>query len=450
MDCRRCRSFTPWLALLAAGMATSFPAYAAEVTEPQIWLRDYDAAVAQARTQSKLLLVVDLNEDVAADAAAAHAPLAQLYQSLTTADERVAALVAAQFVAVMRHVGPAECLQCLPPSDRARPPIKRRPGASAASDRQPTGEFAIAYVCLPNERVLHCIPGFVTADELLRELEWATATNQSRLSAPPAEKEWFVRQRHLAAISAANREQIDKLVKSKWREGFQTPKAQSSDDLLAVLRAAQDARERALFDRLQPNWRPEGDRQTLLAMLAAHGGLEATVAHPVLAEFPLPALAELSKPLYETTSGQRFWLATPDRQPLRRWWADVRRDGALSLLVVRDDPFYAAGVDRFEELRWPPANAEIEADLRHFATRQVTLDELALLVADAELDPVRFRASDGPPRYLVHDARGFRVAELSMRTGDTTRLAQALHAVTNPGDAAAAGGARGGTADERK
>jgi hypothetical protein len=449
----------------------AFAAVGAPAAESVIWFDDYAAAVALARRQEKLLFVVDLADDFSLTPAAAvdlppgnaanpvESPLAKLYHALATSEERVAKLLAAHFVSARRYVGPTKTFERFAAEERGSAPAISRPAVRAGKRRgfasldtpAPGGEFAVAYVCLPNQRVLHAITGFVTAEELLAELKWAVAANDLRTKVPPTEAAWLMREQHLAAMDDALRTEFAEEYATKWKADFQAPAAQKKEDLVAAIRTAQTMRERALIERLKANWPADADRRTLLAALAAHGGLEASVVHPVLAEFPLPRLAELSRPLFELTSGQRYWQVSPARDELRAWWAEARADGALTLFVVADDPYYgAAVVAGSPPLTWPPKDPALTAALRNFRVREVTLDELALLAADSALGPIQFRAADGPPRYMVYDARGFRVAELSRQAGTGKKLTQALIAVDRPGEVAADLSVTRGAEDERK
>jgi len=80
----------------------------------------------------------------------------------------------------------------------------------------------------------------------------------------------------------------------------------------------------------------------------------------------------------------------------------------------------------------------------------VTLDELAALASAAGLEPVRFAAAQSPPRYLVHSAAGFRLAQLSAREGTTQRLSQTLQKIADSGGSAAASDSEGEPTDEDK
>jgi hypothetical protein len=202
------------------------------------------AAVNQARQQGKLLLAVDLSGDFLAGDA--QSPEVKLYRALALADPRVAELLAARFVVTFRHVGQSVDVRVIAGKDERNAPL---------------GDYALAFVCIPGERVLHFIPGLVSADELLCELTWADALNRERLAASPADKEWLVRQRHLAAVSADNLKLFRESYDSKWREGFQAPAARGPEALLPAIRAARKVRDQALLRRLKSNWPAHEDQQ---------------------------------------------------------------------------------------------------------------------------------------------------------------------------------------------
>jgi hypothetical protein len=413
------------LALLAA---TDFVSATPSITAAEFELvASRAAAVTQARQQGKLLLAIDLSGDFLAGDA--QSPEVKLYRALALADPRVAELLAARFVVTFRHVGQSVDLQVIAGKDERNAPL---------------GDYALAFVCIPGERVLHFIPGLVSAEELLRELAWSDALNRERLANSPADKEWLIRQRHLAAVPADDLKLFRESYDSQWREDFQAPAARSPAALLPAIRAARKERDQALLRRLKSNWPSQEDQQALLAAMAAHGGLEPALAHLLLAEFPLPKLAELEVPLYEIASGQRFWQAAAQPQDLLAWWTQVRRAGKRSVLVVNDDPFFATLTKGGDALAWPPLAPSIAADLRRFAWRVVTLDELAILAPEAGLGPYRFHAGEGPPRFLIHDARGFPIGEMSASEGTIIRLAQALNATLIAGDVALRAGAGGG------
>src|SRR5438552_7774984 len=59
------------------------------------------------------------------------------------------------------------------------------------------------------------------------------------------------------------------------------------------------------YTTLFRSWTTPDEQRALLAALAVHGGLEPALAHLVLAEFPLPRLAEVERTLYEALSGSK-------------------------------------------------------------------------------------------------------------------------------------------------
>ncbi|HEX5106631.1 MAG TPA: hypothetical protein VFV87_22580, partial [Pirellulaceae bacterium] len=367
MDLRLAIRAAAW-ALLACCAGLDLPA-----AEPATWHEAYPAALAEAQSESKLLLIVDVADDFTR--VKADGPQAKLYRSLALADKRVAGLLAAHFVTAFRPVGPPACLQLLSGDDETRPRPASRTASAAPGPPPDAGEYAIAYVCLPGERVLHCIPGFVTADELLKELQWAVEANDERLRAPPTEKLWFLRQRHLAAALPRHVEPFAELYESRWKKDFQAPATQSANDLATAIRVAQTVREHSLAARLKSVLPAGESREQFLKVLSAHGGLEMTLAHLVLSEFPLPPLADLAQPLFETASGDHYWQSTPRRAELAEWWTEHGRAGAQRLIAVSDDPRYIAAVRAPEPFKWPPTSPDVRPHLGHFATLHVSLDE---------------------------------------------------------------------------
>jgi hypothetical protein len=416
--------------LVATACFVATPVSSADPAPP---LAHRALAARQAAAQGRLLLFIDLGGDFLVDPATA--PEAKFYRSLAMSDPAVAELIASRFVVSFRHVGQSKALE--------RTSVPK-------GERQPsTSDFAIAYVCLPNLRVLDFIPGLVSSNVMLRELSWADACNRDRLRTSPDMQERFVRDRHLTAALPAERNAFHAHRTSRWRDGLEAPMAPAHQDLVTVLRAAAAARDQTLKERLKSNWPSEADQRNVLTALAAHGELQPALAHLVLAEYPLPKLADIERPLYEIAMGQRFWQEPPDRESVLAWWSDVRLRGAPSLLIVHDDSFYAPEMTEAEPIVWPPPPIfKLRPNLRLLMSRAVTLDELAVLVAGAGLEPIRFAAAQSPPRYVIHDALGFRLAQLSAREGTNQRLSQALRAISNSGELAAATGTGGVTTDD--
>jgi hypothetical protein len=237
------------------------------------WFADRAQAAKQASQQDKLLLAVDMAGDSSVNTS--DSADGSLYRSLAMGDRRVREFLASRYVVTFRQVGSSS------------------PG------------FAVAFICLPSQRVLHFVPGLVSSAELLQELTWAAECNGARLRASPAEKEWFVREQHLAAANRAHLKAFQKRHGSKWHDGFQTPATQTRNDLLAVIRDARAVRDQLLLARLQTTWTNPADHGLLLTALASHGGLEPVLAHLVLSEFPLVPLAELEQPLFEFAAGEK-------------------------------------------------------------------------------------------------------------------------------------------------
>ena len=424
-------------ALAAALIAASTVPYArhvpaADAAPPS---GDLKLAARQAAEQGKLLLVIDVPGDFLVDADAA--PEAKAYRALAMSEPRVADFVASRFLVLFRNVGPASALEPVQGKNQGQRQTTRR-------------DFAIAFLCTPSQRVLHFVPGLVSADALLRELTWAETCNRERLRASPDEQQWLIRERHLAAALPAHSRSFQQQFTSKWTDEAHAPTTQSRDDLLSSIREAQALRDQTLIDRLKPNWTSEAEQRALLLALAAHGDLEQTLAHLVLAEFPLPRLAEIQRPLYEIASRQRYWSKPASGDAIVSWWSEVRRQRQASLLVVRSDPFFGAEPTNQQPLFLPALAAALPIERRQLACKAITIDELAVLIAGAGLEPLRFPGDDGQPRYVVYDARGFRIAELSAREGTIQRLSQVLRARLKSGDLAAVTDAGGGTNDDNE
>jgi len=424
-----------WLACLLLASAT------AQAETSALWL-DRDAALAQARKQGKLLFVVHVSSDFRENASESRE--ARLYRTTALADPRIETRLAQRLTPTVRGVGEAGSLHL------------------ARTDKASEQDFAIAYVCLPDERVLHFIPGFVSAAELLAELEWAERCYADVAKLPAAEQPLAARRAHLAAIAKADLPEFARRFPSRWQEDS-LPEGESTVDLPHAVAAARATFESMLLMRLGPQWRRDAQAGGL-APLAAHGGLAGELAHFVLSEYPLAALGDLAGPAYAASSGQRFFTYPKRRADLAAWWALERRANKPTLLVIGDDDYFtassyqpsippprslrsrmsaranlvespspplapAADAPPFE---WKKAAAGLP-DLSKFAVQVVTLDELSLLLSDALLPSVSYVRGQ-PLRYLVFDARGFRIAQLS---SDATpaRLAAAMREALPPASA---------------
>jgi hypothetical protein len=184
-------------------------------------------------------------------------------------------------------------------------------------------------------------------------------------------------------------------------------------------------------------------------VLASHGELEPGIAHEVLSEYPLSRLSEVEHPLYEIVSGQRFWESPAAGAAVIEWWKEASSRKRTSLLVVEHDPFHGPEVTSQQPLVLSALLAALPVDRRRVAARTMTLEELAVLVTEAKLEPIRFTPKEGPPRYVVFDQRGFLLGKLSHSEANLQRLSQALRSVAKSGELVLAPGAEGVTTDEK-
>ena len=394
------------------------------------WFDNRTDAALHARKEGKLLLVVQLSGDFAKNAADARE--LQIYKSIAAADSRVAAELHNRYIPLWQHVGEAEALRKLPPA----------PLRSKAAAEQRT-EYSITYICLPDERVLHFVPGFVTSDELLAELAWAEKCYAKVAAVPAADEELAVRQAHRAAAAKSDLALFHKRFPSRW-SGDALAEGPSTVDLPLGLSSARDTVAESLAQRVGGRWAGT-DRPALLAALAAHGPIGRELAHMVLSEFPLISRSDLERPAFEACSGQRFWAATRRREKLAQWWKESLASGKPVLLVVADDA-HAPTASRGDAFQWPPEKADSLPLLPLFACELVSIDELAALATDAPLPAMSYRAGQSPPRYLVFSAGGKPAAQLSKSAG-LTRLSQALEAASNTGALATAASKREGESD---
>ena len=415
-----------WLAcVLVAAAAAQAAAAAAQAESPPLWL-DRDAALAQARKQGKLLFVVHVSSDFTQDAAASRE--ARLYRTTALADPRVAKLLAERLTPTLRGVGETGTLRL------------------AKKDKAADQDFAIAYVCLPDERVLHFIPGFVSSDELLAELTWAERCYADLTKLPAGEQPLAARRAHLAAVAKSDLPEFARRFPSRW-DAEELLAGESTVELPDAAAAARATFDSMLAARLGPQWHREASAGGL-APLAAHGGVAGELAHFILSEFPLAALGDLASPAYAACSGHRLFTNPKRRADLAAWWALSRKAGKPTLLVIGDDDYFAASsyfamVPRFRSgpggllrsppttaqrsrplpratfvepptpppgasadappFQWPPKDATGLPGLSKLAVQVVTLDELSLLLSDAALPPVSYVRGQ-PLRFLVHDA----------------------------------------------
>jgi hypothetical protein len=136
------------------------------------------------------------------------------------------------------------------------------------------------------------------------------------------------------------------------------------------------------------------------------------------------------------------------RAELAAWWSLSGKAGRSTLLVVADDDFCeitardpvapnpasgpparrpsrngSAASERVSQ--WPPPDLRTVPGVSKLALQVVTLDELALLLADAGLPEATYTRGQ-PLRYLLHDSHGFRLAELSGDEATSAKLAEAI------------------------
>jgi hypothetical protein len=416
-------------ALLAAALFV-VSAAANRAAEP-IWMSDLAEATAQAQKQGKLLLVVHLNTDFAVDGRASKA--AQLFRAVALSEDELQKRLQSRFVVVCQGAGA---------SDRLRGAAATR--GKATSRVEPT---ALTYFCLPDGRVLHFVPGYLTSSELGAAVDWVEATYAQLLRVPSREMEHALRECHAQRIHAADRQAFAASFPSRWSAG-ELKAGPSTADLPAALTAARNTFARSLRQRVASETGPRG-----ASVLSTQGTIGAELAHLVMSEFPLISLADLQRPAFETWARQRYWAASSRREMLAAWWNErVDRDEP-ALLVIADDvfawvePTAADPQDAVAQdtVTWPPAASAVAPELQRIATQIVSVDELAQLMADADIPAIRYSLAHGPPRFLL--ARGGGEAPLVIRKSEgTARLVRLL--------AAESGTVRGtfiteeGTADE--
>jgi hypothetical protein len=448
------------------------------------WRADHAAAVARARREGKLVLVVHLSGDFAQNSP--ESPEAKLYRNYILGDPQVARLVRDRFVVAMRSVGTAQCTPRVHPA-----PAKdtRTPAGKILPPPVERVEMAVAYICLPDERVLHFVPGFVTPAELCAELKWAEAA-YARVAAEPSSA-WPAgwRERHVAAVEPSDREAFASLFASRWPAEKKATAPTLSDELLIDKGAP--AEERGT-DHLAPEyatsdlngamraslalWRFAYDQQAgqnkqfkadaaleraqqtshATSVLAAHGSLGKNLAHLVLAEFPLVYLNDLAAPAYEACSGERFWQTSLRRPELFHWWSQCHASRRKTLLIISSDlsddvlaklvpPADKAAatpapavVSRKSAASKRAADSDTEPDdaIRRLTDEEagllasvwrasyqtMTAGEFAALVHDAKLEPVPCNTVVGFPRCILHDGQGFRCGELSLQEATAERL----------------------------
>jgi hypothetical protein len=397
-----------WTFLLACS-AVLLLAAAAAGEDRSLWLADRNEATRQAAGQGKLLLIVQFSGDFAVGGDASSE--AATYRAAALADARVARLLARRFVVTYQQVGSAESLRRLSP-------VKNQPLRV---------EYALTYICLPDQRVIHFIPGFVSSEELRAELAWAEQCYAQTLHERTAEA-LAARQAHRGAVAKADLPLFERAVQSRWRDDLLV-NGPSTVELPAILAAACGTLETSLAQRLGQGWQRTTAAKAV-PVLAKHARLARDAAHLALSEFPLVALGDLERPAYEAFTGERFWRASRRRQELADWLRRESSAGRPILLVVSDDAFSRELITT-NPLVWPPAKSDALPLLPKFAVEVVSLDELAALTTDAMLGAIEYRA-ETPPRYVLLAASGKTMTPL-FKGASLTRLAQAMNAAAGAG-----------------
>ena len=273
------------LAAFFAALSLAVVRAAAVAAEPVVFQPDQPASFSQARKQGKLLLVVHFSGDP--EQADLDGEEAKLYRDITLRDERVESLLGERYIVVGRQVG-------------ASAPPERRKKADRDIRRRP---FAITYVCLPDSRVLHFVPGYLSSNEFLGELQWVERTYAGMIEQPAYEQAAFVREAHQSASGEHGLRHFQRQFTSRWNGGSEPPS--STVDLPDAAAAAAKALEWSLKQQLGAvaGGKPGAMR---IESLAEHGRVASRYSHLLLAEFPLVALDDLAGCAYEAYSGEKF------------------------------------------------------------------------------------------------------------------------------------------------
>jgi hypothetical protein len=416
-----------WIGLIAGLIGCLFSCLALPtIAAEPLWLADASAATALAQKQGKLLLVVHLTTDFAVDARTSRE--AQLFRAVGISDDALLKRLASRFVVVCQGAGA---------SDRLVGVAATR--GKSTSRSEPT---ALTYFCLPDGRVLHFVPGYLTSAELSAALDWVESTYAQVLRVPSREMEHALRQCHLQRIHAVDLQSFAASFPSRWSAG-ELKAGPSTTDLPAALTAARSTFARSLTRRVAGENGPRA-----ISVLSAQGTIAAELAHLIMSEFPLISLVDLQRPAFETWARQRYWAASPRREMLSAWWNERVEQDEPALLVVADDVFARrelADVDPKEAFTWPPAADAEMLELERVAVQVISVDELAQLMADVGISTIKYSLTDGPPRFLLA-RRGGETPLVIGKSEGTARLVRVL--------AAESGTARGtfvteeGTADE--
>jgi hypothetical protein len=393
---------------LLAGLGACFSALAiaspATAADKIPWVSGTVAAAEQARQQGRLLLVVQLSGDFTADVLSSRE--AKIYSSISLGEQPVVDFIRARCVATIQSASGSPLVEALVPK------------SSNKQDNPPPLEYAISYLCAPDGRVVHFVPGFVSADRLLKELQWADEHCRDALRFPAAEQSLAVREGHWQGLREADRKLFLAKFPTRW-EDDDSPRKFSADDLTKAIDIAQAVRQTRIVQRLG-GARAEDITPRMLRAMAVHADLEATTPHMILAEFPLPTLAKLQTPVYAGFTGQRPWYVSPRRSELQFWLAERLGKSKPIVLSVTGAEESPADAVKFT------ANAEVQRELANCETQELSLDELAALAADAKMARIAYRTGQ-EPRFVVLDANGKRIAVLSHHES-AGRLIQVIHA----------------------
>ena len=404
------------------GLALWLLAGAASSAEPLTWHSDLSAAAEEARDSGRLLLVLHLSGDFTAGDARQR-PLV-VFESLALTDEPVRELVRERFVLAYRHIGPPAVFHVSngPPP---KPAAKKREEDFTLP--QAHDEYAVTYLCLPDRRVVHFVPGFVTARELLAELQFADYLYDDFARFPAAEQDEAVRHAHLEKAPAKSRQKFETLASLKLDERA----APTAGELARSLNAARQIHDQRLGERLGRNWKA-AEFPAVAAALSAHGSTQRGESHLVLAAHGLVDLESIERPAYTIWSGRRFWSESGRREEVAQSIAAVAGKGRPLMLVVEVDRPAEAG--RNDPLAWPPKPSDVLPRLDQFDVVTLSLDELAVWMTDKGLGPIKHPAGQHV-RYVVFNREGQLVAAVHERDRQS-RLISIMNAASRTGETA--------------
>ena len=407
--------FAHRLAHWLIALALVLPAGAARSAEPLAWVDDGAQAARQAEETGRLLFVLHLSGDFSSGTMRQRPFL--VYQGIALADDEVRQTLATRYVLTWRHVGQPAVFA---PEDSTRGKSKLRQ----------QDEFAVAYVCLHDGRVIHFLPGFVTSKELLAGLKFAADCCEEFMRFPADEQVAAAQQMHRDAASERSRAEFSKLVATTARDDA-TPRSETTGTLTSLLVTAAKLRGQRLTARLGRNWTAE-EFPKVAAALGAHGGTSGDDVHLVLGEHPLPPLDELAAPAYAAWSGQRFWQPSGRRAEIEEWIVSHSGKGRPLLLAVEGEP--GSGV-KDDPLTWPIKDSVPLPNRDDFDVLTLSLDDLAVWLTDKELGPIKHPAGR-QVRYVVFDRRGEMAGAIYERDR-LSKLVSAMNAASRTGETAA-------------